>query len=791
MHRILTLATVVIVVAMSALLTAQVPAPRQATARPPRQAPTPTPRTAPPALHRDLARAIETLPAGAKAIPTPPPGTWGIVAEGTGGGGLFRDGDSEAEAWLGVNSYGVIGYGSLAGGSFLDSDGTAVAYVAGAEYGIQALGVGVGAYFGSLGGTQSAFLAYNRPSGTDKGGDANPGEYGVYARGDKAGGYFEDADNSGYAYVGTGEAGIMGYGPAYGGYFKDSDGSGYAYLGWGDTGLYARGSSNGAQLEHIGGSGFANAAYDRASGLTDKGGVANHGEYGIYAGGSKAGAYFEDLDSPAYAYVANTDYGVYARGSYAGGSFADLDGTGFALIGYDRGSGTDKSGFPNDGEYGVYARGEFAGGYFEDSAQDGYAYVGIGNSGITAYGSSSGGHFGDTDGSFADVGYSTYKISGTGAVSFVQNHPYDPSSVIVYAAPEGDEVATYTRGTARLEGGEAHVSLGTTFRWVTNPDIGLTAFLTPVNDWCDLYVAEQATDAIVVRSRDGSDCTFNFMIYGLRIGFEESTIVQEKQREAQIPPMADHRELAARRPELAQYTALARWATQNEALGAFEALDLSRAHVLRDLIGEYEPAVHGSLTPFRFQDRGAGGPDDGTADVQAQTARREAARALATPEASEARGDGELPMELSAVRDVYARSFRPAAGDLASLLEVSEAVEPGDVLVVDPERPGMLRRAASASDPTVVGVVAGDPGVVLGSAGHGDGGRAAVTFSGIATCKVDATYGPVLPGDLLVSSPTPGHAMRTDVASAGTVLGKALEELTSGSATIRILVMPR
>jgi hypothetical protein len=43
----------------------------------------------------------------------------------------------------------------------------------------------------------------------------------------------------------------------------------------------------------------------------------------------------------------------------------------------------------------------------------------------------------------------------------------------------------------------------------------------------------------------------------------------------------------------------------------------------------------------------------------------------------------------------------------------------------------------------------------------------------------------------VVSSPTPGHAMRTDVASPGTILGKALEELSSDTGTIRILVMPR
>jgi hypothetical protein len=140
---------------------------------------------------------------------------------------------------------------------------------------------------------------------------------------------------------------------------------------------------------------------------------------------------------------------------------------------------------------------------------------------------------------------------------------------------------------------------------------------------------------------------------------------------------------------------------------------------------------------------------------------------------------------------VYARSFRPSAADLASLLEVSEAVEPGDVLAIDPEHPGLMRRASTAEDPTVVGVVAASPGVVLGSSDRGADSEAAVAFAGVTRCKVDADYGPVYPGDLLVTSPTPGHAMRADVPRPGTVIGKALEELPTGSGVIRVLVMLR
>ena len=46
-------------------------------------------------------------------------------------------------------------------------------------------------------------------------------------------------------------------------------------------------------------------------------------------------------------------------------------------------------------------------------------------------------------------------------------------------------------------------------------------------------------------------------------------------------------------------------------------------------------------------------------------------------------------------------------------------------------------------------------------------------------------------GDLLTTSPTPGHAMRADDPRPGTIVGKALEPLESGTGMVRVLVMLR
>ena len=113
----------------------------------------------------------------------------------------------------------------------------------------------------------------------------------------------------------------------------------------------------------------------------------------------------------------------------------------------------------------------------------------------------------------------------------------------------------------------------------------------------------------------------------------------------------------------------------------------------------------------------------------------------------------------------------------------------GDVLVVS-ENGGALSRSASAYARGVVGVVSGNPALVLGAA---DGKNAyPVALAGRAMCKVDARGGKVRPGDLIVTSSTPGCGMAGTIDSfekIGTVLGKALEGLDEGIGIIPIFIM--
>ncbi len=160
----------------------------------------------------------------------------------------------------------------------------------------------------------------------------------------------------------------------------------------------------------------------------------------------------------------------------------------------------------------------------------------------------------------------------------------------------GKSASTEGRGVARLTNGEARIALDETFGWVTNPDIGLTAHLTPRGEWAELFVKSLTTEELVVAGREGTgDAMFDYMVYGLRIGFEEVSIVHEKQEESYIPSMHDHRNLYAKRPDLRKYNSLERFKNMHVAVGETAPLDMSASQMLRDRIEEYDPAVHGSV----------------------------------------------------------------------------------------------------------------------------------------------------------------------------------------------------
>jgi hypothetical protein len=133
------------------------------------------------------------------------------------------------------------------------------------------------------------------------------------------------------------------------------------------------------------------------------------------------------------------------------------------------------------------------------------------------------------------------------------------------------------------------------------------------------------------------------------------------------------------------------------------------------------------------------------------------------------------------------------AADCAEDFDIGSdsAVEPGTVMVLGEN--GALLPCRQAYDKRVVGVTSGagdhKPGIILDQRPSNQT-RQSVALLGKVFSKVDAQYGSIEVGDLLTTSPTPGHAMKAQepAKAFGAVIGKAMRPLANGQASIPILI---
>ncbi len=185
-------------------------------------------------------------------------------------------------------------------------------------------------------------------------------------------------------------------------------------------------------------------------------------------------------------------------------------------------------------------------------------------------------------------------------------------------------------------------------------------------------------------------------------------------------------------------------------------------------------------------------------------------------------------------------SFLPGGADFAEMLPAVNGLTPGDVLVIGSD--GRLTRSTSVDATTLAGVYSTRPGLVGGlpenggvspasmdpvteaklageplpttntvktptvsessdlfTAAYRDDGLIPLAVTGVVPVKASAENGAIQPGDLLTTSATPGHAMKASpveiggvsIYRPGTILGKALEPLVSGTGVISVLLVQR
>jgi len=158
---------------------------------------------------------------------------------------------------------------------------------------------------------------------------------------------------------------------------------------------------------------------------------------------------------------------------------------------------------------------------------------------------------------------------------------------------------------------------------------------------------------------------------------------------------------------------------------------------------------------------------------------------------------------------VYAYDFQHGGADVAEWVVVSEPVEAGDLLELDPENPGQYRKARGGCSSLVAGVVSTDPGVILGAAvsddpspitdfpspvtDHSslitDSPKALLALIGIVPVKACDEGGPIEPGDLLITASRPGFVRKGDPEECAFIVGKAMEPLAEGEGLIRMLLV--
>ncbi len=143
-------------------------------------------------------------------------------------------------------------------------------------------------------------------------------------------------------------------------------------------------------------------------------------------------------------------------------------------------------------------------------------------------------------------------------------------------------------------------------------------------------------------------------------------------------------------------------------------------------------------------------------------------------------------------------------------------LSPGDVVSISGAGPAVLgeipvikvRRATTATAAGVVGVVDERFTLTTRVAASGAEGDAqekleatveavaadpgqyvtVVTLGAYKAIKVDATYGAISPGDLLVASPNSGYARRSAAPQPGTIIGKSLGSLAAGTGVVPVLI---
>jgi len=124
--------------------------------------------------------------------------------------------------------------------------------------------------------------------------------------------------------------------------------------------------------------------------------------------------------------------------------------------------------------------------------------------------------------------------------------------------------------------------------------------------------------------------------------------------------------------------------------------------------------------------------------------------------------------------------------DFAEEFSVTENIPAGMVVVMADDGHKSVKVANKKYDRTVVGIVSDNPSIIAGKVNSDK--KVVVAMMGVVSVNVSNRNGDISKGDLLTSSDVGGYAMKASDFRPGTVIGKALEDLSGKSGKIKVLV---
>jgi hypothetical protein len=153
----------------------------------------------------------------------------------------------------------------------------------------------------------------------------------------------------------------------------------------------------------------------------------------------------------------------------------------------------------------------------------------------------------------------------------------------------------------------------------------------------------------------------------------------------------------------------------------------------------------------------------------------------------------EVAGTINASEGITGATINATYQDVAEWVPSTQKLSAGTVVVLDTGRTNHVLASTRAYDTGVAGVISDSPGVILGVGGEG---KLKVATTGRVKVKVDARRAPIKVGDLLVTGEVEGAAMKSvevDLGGVklhrpGTIIGKALEPLASGTGEILVLL---